>query len=111
MYAATAQNLTDNLKDKIFIKAVRNIRRNYEGDEEERGAYRPGVKLDLVRSRLVTESYKQTEGEPIWIRIAKATEHVLLNMPLYLRDWELIVGSYAAPDRIFYVIEQNCASP
>ena len=111
MIARPAQNSTESLKNKIHIKAVRNIRRNYEGDEEERGAYRPGVKLDLVRSRLATESYKQTEGEPIWIRIAKATEHVLLNMPLYLRYWELIVGSYAAPERIFYVIEQNCASP
>ena len=111
MVGTPKQDSTGNLKSKIYIKAVRNIRRNYEGDEEERGAYRPGVKLDLVRSRLVTESYKQTEGEPVWNRIARATENVLLNIPLYIRDWELIVGSYAAPDRIFYVIEQNCNSP
>jgi pyruvate formate-lyase/glycerol dehydratase family glycyl radical enzyme len=111
MNVTTVQDPGIGLKDKIFIKAVRNIRRNYEEDEEERGAYRPGVKLDLVRSRLVTESYKQTEGEPVWIRIARATEHILMNMPIYIRDWELIVGSYAEPDRVFYVIEQNWASP
>lgn len=51
--------------------------------------------LCLERARLVTESYKRTEGEPMIIRRAKALEHVLKNMTIFIRDGELIVGHQA----------------
>ena len=41
----------------------------------------------------VTESYKETEGEPIITRRAKAFAHILHNIPSVIRDNELIVGS------------------
>ncbi|MBM3149225.1 MAG: hypothetical protein FJZ88_04235, partial [Chloroflexi bacterium] len=61
-------------------------------------ATRPGYQwsLDLERARLLTESYKQTEGEPMPLRRAKALSHVLQNMTIYIRPDELIVGNYAS---------------
>ncbi len=49
--------------------------------------------IESTRARLITESYKQTENEPIIIRRAKAFEHILENIPIVIRDLELIVGS------------------
>ena len=49
--------------------------------------------IESARAKLITESYKQTENEPIIIRRAKAFEHILENIPIVIRDLELIVGS------------------
>lgn len=51
------------------------------------------------RAYLLTESYKQTEDEPIIMRRAKAFEHILKNIPLTIRDSELIVGSASKAPR------------
>ena len=51
--------------------------------------------IEADRAVLLTESYKQTEGEPIIMRRAKAFEHILKNIPITIRDEELIVGSNA----------------
>lgn len=45
------------------------------------------------RAVLVTESYKQTEGLPPVMRRAKAAEHIFNNLPVTIRDDELIVGA------------------
>ncbi len=64
---------------------------------DEMRATRPGFewKLDLERARLLTESYKQTENEPMTVRRAKALAHILDNMTIYIRSDEMIVGNYA----------------
>lgn len=49
--------------------------------------------IESARAVLLTESYRQTESEPIIIRRAKAFEHILKNIPIIIRDEELIVGS------------------
>ena len=49
--------------------------------------------IESARAILITESYKATENEPIIIRRAKAFEHILDNIPIIIRDEELIVGS------------------
>jgi pyruvate-formate lyase len=99
-----------DLNEKISIKAVRNIRRGQE-TEEGQEIYRPGVTVCLERNRLLTESYKMTEGKPPIIRQAKALEHMLLNMTIYVREWEKIVGNYSSsPDAVFWPIEQNWKS-
>ena len=107
---STAATKVKNLNDRIQLKAVRNVRR---GQELEEGIeiYRPGVKVCLERNRLLTESYKMTEGESAVMRQAKALEHILTNMSIYIRDWEMIVGNYASSsDAVFWPIEQNWKS-
>ena len=49
--------------------------------------------IESTRAILITESYRQTENEPMVIRRAKAFAHILENIPIVIRDLELIVGS------------------
>ena len=49
--------------------------------------------IESARARLVTESYKETEGEPIITRWAKEFAHNLRYIPIIIRYDELIVGS------------------
>ena len=49
--------------------------------------------IEPARAVLVTESYMQTESEPMILRRAKAFRHILENIPVVIRPEELIVGS------------------
>lgn len=49
--------------------------------------------IESARAVLITESYRQTENEPMILRRAKAFRHILENIPIIIRDLELIVGS------------------
>jgi len=106
----------EELKKKMVVKAVRNVKRGEHVETLESGEkpsmYRPEIKLDLQRSRLMTESYKQTDGEPMIMRRAKALTHLLDNMKVYILDHERIVGwSTEVPEGLFHPIELNYRSP
>ena len=49
--------------------------------------------IEADRAVLLTESYRETEGQPIILRRAKAFAHILENIPITIRPNELIVGS------------------
>ena len=49
--------------------------------------------IESARAKLITESYKATEGQPMVTRRAEAFAHILRNIPIIIRDNELIVGS------------------
>lgn len=49
--------------------------------------------IESARAVLLTESYRATEGEPMVMRRAKAFAHILDNIPIIIRDGELVVGS------------------
>jgi len=55
--------------------------------------YKNMPEIESARAILLTESYNQTEQEPMIIRRAKAFAHILDNIPIIIRDEELIVGS------------------
>ena len=55
--------------------------------------YEKMPEIEADRAVLLTESYRQTEGEPIITRRAKAFAHILENIPITIRDGELIAGS------------------
>jgi len=102
---------SEDIKSKLVIKAVRNVRRGYEEDESARGMYREGIRLDLARSRLLTESYKKTDGLSMVMRRAKALENILTNMDLYILDYERIVGSnVSTPEGLYFGIDMNWRS-
>ncbi len=54
------------------------------------------VRICMHRARLVTESYRQTEGEHPAIRRAKALYHVFAHIPIPLPDEQLLIGSPAS---------------
>jgi formate C-acetyltransferase len=49
--------------------------------------------IDLVRARLTTESYRQTEGEPMPIRRAKMLLHLARFSPIAIHPDEILVGN------------------
>ena len=55
--------------------------------------YRKLPEIEADRGVLITESYKMTENLPIIKRRSAAFSHILKNIPIIIRDHELIVGS------------------
>ena len=55
--------------------------------------------IESARGKLVTESYKMTENLPIIKRRSAAFAHILKNIPIVIRDGELIVGSATVTPR------------
>jgi pyruvate formate-lyase/glycerol dehydratase family glycyl radical enzyme len=50
----------------------------------------------IEKVRLMTESFRQTEGQPEILRRAQALAHTLNNISIFIRDGELIVGNGAS---------------
>ena len=73
-------NITEIKKSERIGKLIDRL---FEG--------KPQIEAD--RAVLLTESYKSTEGEPINVRRGKAFAHILKNIPITIRPYELIVGS------------------
>ncbi|MBI2910310.1 MAG: glycyl radical protein [Chloroflexi bacterium] len=57
---------------------------------------RRNARLSLHRGRLLTASYKETEGQPAAIRRAQAFAKVVRGIPICLMDDDLLAGAYAA---------------
>ncbi len=54
--------------------------------------FRKMPQIEHYRAVLYTDSFRQTEGEPTVLRKAKAFYNVCKNIPIVIRDGELIVG-------------------
>lgn len=61
--------------------------------------YNAFPEIEADRAELLTESYKSTENEPEVARKSKAFEHILKNIPIIIREDELIVGSTTQKSR------------
>ncbi|WP_413113862.1 glycyl radical protein [Thaumasiovibrio sp. DFM-14] len=55
--------------------------------------------IETARAISITNSYKETEALPTVIRRAKAFERILAELPIIIRDEELIVGSLTVEPR------------
>lgn len=75
---------------KFFAEAIGKSSRI---DRLKEDLFRKMPEIESARARLLTESYRQTEGEPVILRRAKAFLHILQNIPIIIRDDELVVGS------------------
>ncbi|AOR23643.1 glycyl radical protein [Clostridium taeniosporum] len=76
---------------EILAKGFINPTKRVEKLKEEIFSAVPCIEAD--RAVILTESFKETENEPIIIRKAKALEKILNEIPVIIRDGELIVGS------------------
>ncbi|MCG6911444.1 MAG: formate C-acetyltransferase [Deltaproteobacteria bacterium] len=52
--------------------------------------------LCVEKSRLMTESFRKTDGEPMILRRAKALANVLQNITIFIEDHQLIAGNAAS---------------
>ena len=57
----------------------------------------PRVAVD--RARLMTKSFKETEGLPLVLRWAKSLEHIAREIPIYIGPDELLVGRCGPGER------------
>jgi formate C-acetyltransferase len=57
------------------------------------------IRLSLARARLLTESFRQTESEPLVLRWGKALAHILERVPIHIGPDDLVVGSAGPPGR------------
>jgi pyruvate-formate lyase len=48
--------------------------------------------VSMERAKLLTASYKETEGLPVPIRRAKAFEKIVTGIPIYIDEGQLLVG-------------------
>lgn len=55
--------------------------------------YRELPEIEAERAVLLTQSYMETEGDPVITRRAKAFAHILDQIPIVIRPDELILGS------------------
>lgn len=49
-------------------------------------------RIDVERAKYFTESFRETEGEPLILRWSKALKHIAENITIYIEDNQLIVG-------------------
>jgi pyruvate formate-lyase/glycerol dehydratase family glycyl radical enzyme len=92
-------NETQKLRNTVIYKTLVGHEKPDEVEEKitwGEKAKAEEAKVCLERARLITESYKQTEGEPEVLRRAKALAYILDNMTIYIRDGERIVGNFAS---------------
>ncbi len=61
--------------------------------------YKKMPEIEADRACLITEAYKQNEDKPVVLKRALAFEHILDNIPITIRDFELIVGSASIAPR------------
>jgi len=58
--------------------------------------YKEPPEICLERARIYTESWRETESEPVAVRRALALARVLHEMTVFIDDGELIVGNHAS---------------
>jgi len=78
------------LTTRIKKIAEEHIPKYCSGDDFVRPVF-----LSILRTRAYTEVYKETEGEPLSIRRAKAFARYLETVPIFIKPHSLIVGFYA----------------
>jgi pyruvate formate-lyase/glycerol dehydratase family glycyl radical enzyme len=70
-----------------------------------------GVKPSICtdRARLITESYRMTEGQPYVLRRAEGLKYVLENMDIFIDEEELIVGNHGSKPRSAPMFPESCS--
>jgi len=55
--------------------------------------------IDIERALYFTQSFRETEGQPLVLRWAKAMQHVAANITVYIDDGQLLAGRAGKPGR------------
>lgn len=53
---------------------------------------RTAPRISLDRARFMTDSFKETQGQPLVLRWAKALKHIVENIPVHIGEYDLVVG-------------------
>ena len=99
---------TAELRDELFWKAA--VVKDFVNIAMGLGKteFRQGIRIDVDRARLVTQAFKETEGQPKVLQYARMVEKLCQEMPLFIKPGELIVGEpNSAPDEVRWYPETN----
>ncbi len=95
-------------REKVMADKVSGEKERQYSDRV--GRLRAGVlgapEICVERGLLMTESYKETEGEPFLIRRAKALKKILSEMSISIEPDELIVGKTTSKKRGAFIIPE-----
>lgn len=70
--------------------------------------FRQGILADTNRARLVTQAFRETEGQPVVLQCARMVQKLCEEMPIFIKDGELIVGdANGAPNTVRWYPETN----
>ena len=88
VYSSQEQRLHDKIegKEDKFRKTHERVFRMLERFEGQK------PRIDIERALYFTQSMKETEGEPLVLRWAKAMKHIAENMTVYVQDDQLLLG-------------------
>jgi Pyruvate-formate lyase len=56
-------------------------------------------RIDIERAQYFTESFQETEGQPLILRWAKALYHIAKNITVYIDDYQLLAGRVGGPGK------------
>ena len=76
-----------------------DIKKSERIDKLKEALFSTFPEIEVDRAVLLTESYKQTEDQPMILRRALAFYHILENIPVTIRPNELVVGSATKKSR------------
>ncbi|MDR0851116.1 MAG: pyruvate formate lyase family protein, partial [Clostridiales Family XIII bacterium] len=82
--------------DQLNIPASRSDMTRGQRIWDDLRPLRETASLSLVRAKLVTESYKETEGKPVYLRRAAAYENIISNLPIHIDKEQLLCGDFAS---------------
>lgn len=82
---------------KVLSPQEKRIKNSYVSSDKRAGKLLAGFQgtrpvIDIERGRYFTESFKETEGQPLVLRWAKALYHYAENASVYVDDGQLIAG-------------------
>ena len=67
-------------------------------------------RFELVRARLATEAYRQTEGQPMPLRQAAMMLHLVRNMPIAIHPDEVIAGNRSLLPRMGVIAPEGAVN-
>jgi benzylsuccinate synthase len=99
---------TANLRDALYWKAA--VIKDFVNVLMGQGKmeFRRGIRIDVDRARIVTDAFRETEGQPRVLRFARMVERLCEGMPIFMKPGELIIGDpNGAPDEVRWYPETN----
>jgi pyruvate formate-lyase/glycerol dehydratase family glycyl radical enzyme len=94
MTTAAERTLAEGRAEQVRYRTMMGQRQGRLGLEKlgQVNYMRPSLRLDIERARFITQSYKDTEGEPMVIRRAKAMANYLGHKTIDIGPYDRIAG-------------------
>ncbi len=97
IFSAQEERISKREDDTLTSHEARSKRARV--DRMLKGIRKEPPRIAVERARLMTASFRETEGAPVVLRWAMALEHMLKNIEITIGEDDLIVGRCGPPGR------------